>query len=102
MKPRGLYESLLTQALNDLLRQLPDTLHAVDEPLRPADAPDRLGLHIGRAAQRALEDQPGKERVTGTYVKQENEAPMAITWRLRYPLPGDLFEQFAAAVAQGA
>ena len=34
-----------------------------------------------------------------TYVKHEREAPMAITWRLRHPLPGDLFEQFAAAVA---
>jgi hypothetical protein len=34
-----------------------------------------------------------------TYVKHEREAPMAITWRLRHSLPGDLFEQFAAAVA---
>jgi hypothetical protein len=34
-----------------------------------------------------------------TYVDHEREAPMAITWRLKHPLPGDLFEQFAAAVA---
>jgi len=34
-----------------------------------------------------------------TYVKHESELPMAITWRLRYPLPGDLFAAFAAAVA---
>jgi hypothetical protein len=33
------------------------------------------------------------------YVDHEGERPMAITWRLRYPLPGDLFTQFAAAVA---
>jgi hypothetical protein len=35
----------------------------------------------------------------GTYVKHESELPMAITWRLQYPLPGDLFAAFAAAVA---
>lgn len=33
------------------------------------------------------------------YVKHESELPMAITWRLRHPLPGDLFAAFAAAVA---
>ena len=34
-----------------------------------------------------------------TYVSHEGELPMAITWRLAYPLPGDLFATFAAAVA---
>jgi hypothetical protein len=34
-----------------------------------------------------------------TYVKHEGEKPMAVTWRLRTPLPGDLFASFAAAVA---
>jgi superfamily II DNA or RNA helicase len=33
------------------------------------------------------------------YVKHESEQPMAITWRLHHPLPGDLFAAFAAAVA---
>jgi hypothetical protein len=33
------------------------------------------------------------------YVRHESEMPMAITWRLKYPLPGDLFQSFAAAVA---
>jgi hypothetical protein len=32
-------------------------------------------------------------------VKHEGELPMAITWRLATPLPGDLFAAFAAAVA---
>lgn len=63
MKPRGLYESLLTQALTNILTQLPDDRRAVDEPLRAADAADRLGLHIGRAVQKVLEDRPDKERV---------------------------------------
>lgn len=34
-----------------------------------------------------------------TYVKHVGELPMAVTWRLRHPLPGDLFQRFAAAVA---
>ena len=34
-----------------------------------------------------------------TYVQHESELPMAITWRLHHPLPGDLFAAFAAAVA---
>jgi hypothetical protein len=34
-----------------------------------------------------------------TYVKLESEQPMAITWRLRHSLRGDLFAAFAAAVA---
>jgi superfamily II DNA or RNA helicase/HKD family nuclease len=34
-----------------------------------------------------------------TYVSHESEQPMAITWKLDVPLPGDLFASFAAAVA---
>ena len=34
-----------------------------------------------------------------TYVQHESEMPMAVTWRLHHPLPGDLFSCFAAAVA---
>jgi hypothetical protein len=34
-----------------------------------------------------------------TYVSHEGERPIAITWRLQHRLPGDLFAQFAAAVA---
>ncbi|HQR80820.1 MAG TPA: DUF3427 domain-containing protein [Actinomycetota bacterium] len=33
------------------------------------------------------------------YVSHVGQRPMAITWRLETPLPGDLFAQFAAAVA---
>lgn len=33
------------------------------------------------------------------YVRHEGERPMAVTWRLETPLPGDLFAAFAAAVA---
>jgi hypothetical protein len=34
-----------------------------------------------------------------TYESHIGERPMAVTWRLRHSLPGDLFQEFAAAVA---
>jgi superfamily II DNA or RNA helicase len=34
-----------------------------------------------------------------THVSHQGERPIAITWRLQHRLPGDLFAQFAAAVA---
>lgn len=34
-----------------------------------------------------------------SYMKHAGERPMAITWQLEQPLPGDLFTEFAAAVA---
>lgn len=34
-----------------------------------------------------------------TYVSHTGEKPLAITWKLKVPLPGDLFNSFAAAVA---
>jgi hypothetical protein len=33
------------------------------------------------------------------YVSHVGEMPMAVTWRLDTPLPGDVFQAFAAAVA---
>ncbi len=34
-----------------------------------------------------------------TYLSHRSECPMAVTWRLQHPLPGDLYASFAAAVA---
>ena len=34
-----------------------------------------------------------------TYVSHEGERPMAIVWELAHPLPGDLYAEFAGAVA---
>ena len=63
MKPRGLYELLLTKALSDLLTQLPTNLESVNEPIRAAEAADRIALHVGRAVHKALEDVSDTERV---------------------------------------
>ena len=87
MKPRGLYELLLTKALAELLTQLPDNLEPLSEPLRSAEAADRISLHLGRAVQKALEDVPEAERGPATYVKHESETPMSVTWRLEHSLP---------------
>lgn len=57
------------------------------------------GDHIQLFARR---DTTGKDfwfLGPATYVRHRGERPMAITWRLEVPLPGDLFQQFAAAVA---
>jgi superfamily II DNA or RNA helicase/HKD family nuclease len=62
VKPRGLYESLITQALAALLQQLPTDLQST-EPLRAADAADRLALHVGETVRAALEDLPENERI---------------------------------------
>lgn len=33
-----------------------------------------------------------------SYVSHEGERPMAVTWRLRHPIPGDLYTKFCAAI----
>jgi hypothetical protein len=138
---RGLYEALITEALDVHLQDLGERLQALRTSLRPAEAADRIALHLSRIVQRALSAVGDEERVgvsialarslirqidatidsTGSeadspiepgsvlrsvaarqpadYVSHESELPMAITWRLRHPLPGDLFASFAAAVA---
>jgi plasmid maintenance system killer protein len=43
-KPRGLYETLITEALAARLRELDRRLHVHSDDLRPADAADRIAL----------------------------------------------------------
>ena len=44
---RGLYEVLITEAIEAQLRDLDSNLHATTSALRSAEAPDRLALHLG-------------------------------------------------------
>jgi hypothetical protein len=67
MKPRGLYELLQTKALADLLTQPPANLEPVSEPLRSAEAADRISLHLGRAVQEALDN--GRRRLVLDFVE---------------------------------
>jgi superfamily II DNA or RNA helicase len=57
------------------------------------------GNHILLFARHTNEDRAFYFLGPATYVKHEGEMPMAITWKLQHPLPGDLFASFAAAVA---
>jgi superfamily II DNA or RNA helicase len=57
------------------------------------------GSHILLFARHRSDDRAFFFLGPATYVKHDGEMPMAITWRLKYPLPGDLFASFAAAVA---
>jgi superfamily II DNA or RNA helicase/HKD family nuclease len=59
----GLYEVLITQILERELKQLTQTLRAQREPLRPADAGDRLALHFARIVRRVVEDLSDDDRV---------------------------------------
>ncbi len=58
----GLYEAILTEALAEQLQRL-DRLTPSVEPLRAAEAADRLALHLGRVLQRTVAARPSKERV---------------------------------------
>lgn len=57
------------------------------------------GRHILLFARRSTDDRAFWFLGPATYVSHEGERPMAVTWRLHHPLPGDLFAAFAAAVA---
>jgi superfamily II DNA or RNA helicase/HKD family nuclease len=53
---RGLYETLVTEALENELHRLPAHLHRERRDLELGEAADRLALHVGRVLRRALED----------------------------------------------
>ena len=60
---RGLYETLVTRALRNLLTQLADGLSPATEALRSAEIADRLAMHVGRAVQRVLDDASERDRL---------------------------------------
>jgi superfamily II DNA or RNA helicase/HKD family nuclease len=60
---RGLYEVLVTQALEARLRELDERLRADTLALRPAEAPDRVALHLARVIRRTLAAVDDDERV---------------------------------------
>ncbi len=66
--------------------------------------------HVARGSRVALFIRPTRKdlnsRTTpyfcagfGTYVDHKGERPMAITWRLSKPLPGDIYSTYRAAIA---
>jgi len=61
---RGLYETLITEALDEHLRALEGRVAVRRDALRPAEAADRIALHLSRIIQRAVEDVKDDERVS--------------------------------------
>lgn len=62
-KGRGLHEALITEAVRAELAGLDEGLVG-EEPLNPAEAPDRLALHVSRVVERVLRGLQDKERVS--------------------------------------
>lgn len=60
---RGLYESLVTEALGASLDELPPELTAHRAALRSAEAPDRVALHLAQLVRRALASVDERQRV---------------------------------------
>ena len=58
-----------------------------------------MGSRVMLFARRRTDERAFYFLGSAVYVKHESEQPMAITWRLEHALPGDLFAEFAAAVA---
>lgn len=60
---RGLYETLITEALAERLGALGEREHVHSDELRSAEAADRLALHLGRVVARVLAGVRDDERV---------------------------------------
>lgn len=61
--PRGLYEVLITAALEARLREPGDGLEAQRGALREAEAADRIAFHLGHVIERAVASFGREERV---------------------------------------
>ena len=84
-----------------------DLIHWESQSVTRADSETGL-RYRNHAARRPLDHavRPAAQRRPRVLVPRaghlrghEGEKPMAITWELQTPLPGDLFQSFAAAVA---
>jgi len=84
-----------------------ELIHWESQSTTRADSPTgrRFQTHVSSGnqvllfARLSIEERAFVFLGPATYVSHVGELPMAITWRLRHPLPGDLFQRFAAAVA---
>jgi superfamily II DNA or RNA helicase/HKD family nuclease len=59
----GLYETLVTEGLQARLGETADRFPTKRRALRPAEAADRIALHLGRQIERSLADVGDEERV---------------------------------------
>ena len=91
---RGLYEVLVTAALESRLQELDDRLVVTREALRPAEAADRIALHLSRIVRRALDSVDDDDRVAAsvalarTLLAQIDAAIAGVSATLDSPLAG--------------
>jgi hypothetical protein len=84
-----------------------ELIHWESQSTTRADSPTGLryktheatGNHILMMARTSQEERAFWLLGPAAYVKHVGELPMAITWKLKDAIPGDLFQAFAAAVA---
>jgi superfamily II DNA or RNA helicase/HKD family nuclease len=84
-----------------------ELIHWESQSVTRADSPTGLRYQNHQATGRSIllfartrtDDRAFWFLGPATYIDHEGERPMAVTWKLHTPLPGDLFVAFAAAVA---
>jgi hypothetical protein len=82
----------------------PDLIHWESQSVTRAESETGLryqrhveqGSHVLLFARLRQSDRAFWFLGPATFVRHEGERPMAVTWRLRHSLPGDLFSAFAA------
>jgi superfamily II DNA or RNA helicase len=105
----GLYEVLITEELEGRLGALGPHLEARRADLRPAEAPDRLALHLFRMLRRAVESLPERER-TQAGVALARELVQRIAAAVEDPdgngegpiSPGSILRSIAARLPDGS
>jgi hypothetical protein len=75
------------------------TVRANSDTGRRYQAHEQRGSHVFLFARLNVDDRSFYFLGPATYVSHKGELPMAVTWKLKHLLPGDLFAAFAAAVA---
>src|SRR5512139_2983121 len=60
---RGLYEVIVTEALAARLEDLEERLQVLRDNLRPAEAADRIALHLAQLIERAVAGVSDAQRV---------------------------------------
>ena len=63
MLHQGIYETLITEGLNSKLAELGERYEAKRERLHPAEAADRIALHLSRALEREIRSHGEQDRV---------------------------------------
>ncbi|MFM1855744.1 MAG: hypothetical protein RLZ83_1053, partial [Pseudomonadota bacterium] len=78
--PRGLYQRLLTEALQRRLDEADGLTLPLIEPLQDAEAADRLALHVAQLVERAISVLPDGERAQHGLVLARSLIEQLVAW----------------------